>query len=106
MYYIQVCNNTHDFSQRNMFVFIIFSWIVRHETHYSPFKLFHLFHAQTTWHIGKTENHQHLKTLNMCALLQSPVHMKIIWQFTYFQQYFSQIILLVFKLFSRDTEKF
>ena len=106
MYYIQVCNNTQDFSQQNMFVFIIFSWIVRHETLYSPFKLFHLFHAKTTWHIGKTENHQHLKTLNMCALLQSPVHMKIIWQFTYFQQYFSLIILLVFKLISRDTEKF
>ena len=27
MYYIQVCNNTQDFSQQNMFVFIIFSWI-------------------------------------------------------------------------------
>ena len=24
MYYIQVCNNTQDFSQQNMFVFIIF----------------------------------------------------------------------------------
>ena len=32
--------------------------------------------------------------------------MKIIWQFTYFQQYFSHIILLVIKLISRDTEKF
>ena len=40
--------------------------------------LIHLFQAQTTWHISKTESHQHLKTLNMCALLQSPVHMKII----------------------------
>ena len=106
MYYIQVCNNTQDFSQQNMFVFIIFSWIVRHETLYSPFKLFHLFYAQTTWHIGKTENHKHLKTLNMCALFQIQVHLKIIWQFTYFQQYFSHIILLFFKLISRDTEKF
>ena len=25
--------------------------------------LFYIFHAQTTLHIGKTENHQHLKTL-------------------------------------------
>ena len=69
-------------------------------------KLFHLFHAQTTWHFGKTENHQHLKTLNMCVLLQSPIHIKIIWQFTNFQQYFSHIILLAFKLISRHTEKF
>ena len=49
-------------------MFIIFSCIVRHETLYSPFKLFHLFHAKTTWHIGKTENHQHIKTLNMFAM--------------------------------------
>ena len=39
MYYIQVCNNTQDFSQQNMFVFIIYSWIVRYETLYSPFKI-------------------------------------------------------------------
>ena len=39
MYYIQVCNNTQDFSQQNMFVFIIFSWIVRNETLYSLFKI-------------------------------------------------------------------
>ena len=42
-YYIQVCNTTHDFSQQNMFVFyIMFSWIVRHETLYSPFKIISL----------------------------------------------------------------
>ena len=29
---LNVCSNTQDFSQQNMFVFIIFSWIVRHET--------------------------------------------------------------------------
>ena len=42
MYYIQLCNNTQDLSQQNMFVFIIFSWIVRHETLYSPFKIIFL----------------------------------------------------------------
>ena len=72
MYYIQVCNNTQDFSQQNMFVFIIFSWIVRHETLYSPFKLFHVFHAKTTWHIGKNENHQHLKnSKHVCSASES-----------------------------------
>ena len=99
-------NNTQDFSQQNMFVFIFFLGLFEMKPFTVFSKVFHLFHAQTTWHTGKTETHKHLKTLNMCALLQSPVHMKIIWQFTYFQQYFSHILLLVFKLISRDTEKF
>ena len=69
MYYMQVCNNTQDYSQQNMFVFIIFSWIVRHETLYSPFKLFHLFHAKTTWHIGKTEIPKNSK--HVCSASES-----------------------------------
>ena len=187
MYYIQVCNNTQDFSQQNMFVCIIFLGLFDMRPFIVLSKLFHLFHAQTIWHIGKTESHRHLKTLNsvcsasesssyedyMSRLMTKPtkwhvhpaktqislgirpvwsesslcaqwvakgssflhadsedfdqtgrmprmiwvfagrtghfvgfVMRRLIWQFTYFQQYFSHIILLVFKLISRDTEKY
>ena len=66
MYYIQVCNNTQDFSQQNMFVFIIFSWIVRHETLLQSFQIISFISRQDNmaywqnWEPSTPKNSKHV----------------------------------------------